>query len=83
MNFDELYRTMREWDNDLDRYQKISSLSQAFMACDTNGEVNQVVNANIEFLNDNPGCWRMARDARKRITRLRRASMEAWKNQLN
>ena len=49
------------------------------MEARTNQEVNSIVNDNIEELNNDPKMFKFARNARKRIARLKREKMIHWK----
>ena len=49
------------------------------MEARTNQEVNSIVNDNIEELNNDPRMFKFARNARKRIARLRREVKTSWK----
>jgi len=44
----------------------------------TNQEVNSIVNDNIEELNNDPKMFKFARNARRRIARLRREANKSW-----
>ena len=48
----------------------------AFMEANTNAEVNEIVNANLDFLNENSELFVFARSARKRINNLFKVKME-------
>ena len=54
-------------------------LINKFLEARTNQEVNSIVNDNIEELNNDPKMFKFARNARKRIARLRREVKTSWK----
>jgi len=57
----------------------MKNLINKFLNARTNQEVNDIVNDNIEELNNNPKMFQFARNARRRITRLRREANKSWK----
>jgi hypothetical protein len=50
-----------------------------FTEAKTNQEVNNLVNENLEILNENPKLFIFAKNARKRINRIRREKAKSWK----
>jgi hypothetical protein len=79
----ELSKLIEQWGCDLAKQEKIESLRNAFISCQLNADVNELVNKNILFLNDNPKLWIFPRDARRRINRLRRETIKSWNLYLN
>ena len=57
----------------------MKNLINKFLEARTNQEVNSIVNDNIEELNNDPKMFKFARNARKRIARLRREVKTSWK----
>ena len=57
----------------------MKNLINKFLEAITNQEVNNIVNDNIEELNNDPKMFKFARNARKRIARLRREANNSWK----
>jgi len=57
----------------------MKNLINKFLEARTNQEVNSIVNDNIEELNNDPKMFKFARNARKRIARLRRETNNSWK----
>jgi len=56
----------------------MKNLINKFLDARTNQEVNNIVNDNIEELNKDPKMFKFARNARKRIARLRKEKMIHW-----
>ena len=56
-----------------------TKLLYSLMYADTNSDVNAIVNENIEYLNDNPGLFTYVKNARKRISRIRKEMKNSWK----
>ena len=50
-----------------------------FLEAQSNQEINEIVNENIEFLNANPRLFSFARNARKRINRVQKEMRKSWK----
>jgi hypothetical protein len=59
------------------------NIINAFLLCDKNSEVNEIVNLNIDYLNANPRLWLCARNARRRIARIRREKFKSYNINLN
>ena len=57
----------------------MKNLINKFLEARTTQEVNSIVNDNIEELNNDPKMFKFARNARKRIARLRREVKTSWK----
>ena len=57
----------------------MENLINKFLEAKTNQEVNEIVNENIDLLNENPRLFSFARNARKRINRIRREQKKNWK----
>ena len=60
-----------------------TKLIYSLMFAQTNSEVNEIVNTNIDYLNENPDLWKFVRNCRKRIHTIRREKRNSWKLQLN
>ena len=50
-----------------------------FLEAKTNQDVNNIIDENIEFLNENPKLFIFAKNARKRINRIRQEKRKSWK----
>ena len=74
---------MNDWQKDLNRCQKIESLREAVMACDTFGELSRIIDRNLEFLIGNEEVIPMFERAIKRIRGIRKEQMKSWKLQMN
>jgi hypothetical protein len=61
----------------------MTKLIYQLMNCQNNQEVNDLINGNIDFLNDNPKMFSFVKNARKRINRIRREKMKTWNYMLN
>ena len=48
------------------------------MMARTNQEINDIVNANIDYLNENPRLFSFAKNARRRIARVQREKKKSW-----
>ena len=62
---------------------EIDNIIYSFAGCTTNKDVNDLVNKNLDFLNDNPAYFKYPRNARRRINRIRREKAKSWGAQLN
>jgi len=62
---------------------EIDNIIYSFAGCNSNKEVNDLVNKHLDFLNANPEYFKYPRNARRRIHRLRREIKESWKLQMN
>jgi hypothetical protein len=59
------------------------TLITKFQDCQTNDEVNHVVWDNIDLLNDNPRLYSFARNARRRINRIKRERVKSFGELMN
>ena len=62
---------------------EIDNIIYSFAGCNTNKEVNDLVNKHLSFLNDNPAYFSYVKNARTRINRIRREKAKSWGAQLN
>ena len=73
---------MKQWTKDMNDYKRVEEIREALMNARTTTEVNEIAEANIQFI-DRMGMWRAVNKAKKRIINLRRTINLTWKNQLN
>jgi hypothetical protein len=57
----------------------MNNLVYLIMTAKDNSELNEIVNANLEFLNENPRLFTLVKDTRKRIARVRKEKNVSWK----
>jgi len=58
---------------------KMTKLIIKFLEAKSNQEVNDIVNENIDLLNANPRLYTFARNARRRINKIRKEKKTNWK----
>jgi hypothetical protein len=61
----------------------MTNLINKFLEAKSNQQVNEIVNQNIDLLNENPRLFSFARNARRRIARIRREQKRTWYLQMN
>jgi hypothetical protein len=61
----------------------MTNLINKFLEAKNNQEINDLVNENIQILNKNPRLFSFARNARKRINRIRKEQKRNWNYQMN
>lgn len=61
----------------------MTNLINKFLEAKSNSEINEIVNENLETLNKYPRLFSFAKNARKRINRIRREKKKSWKLQMN
>ena len=76
-NFDTFYDMMQ------DKSREIRELREEFMSCTSDAEINQVRDANLEFMNEHPESYNMIRLARRRVAKLRREAKKSWGHLMN
>ena len=74
-NLKKIILILDEWKKDLNDFSRIEKLRDAFMGAKTTSEVNEIIMANIQFI-DRVGLWRLANRAKKRIINLNKVKME-------
>jgi hypothetical protein len=57
----------------------MTNLINKFLNAQSNQEVNEIVNQNIDLLNENPRLFSFARNARRRINRIKREMKKSFK----
>jgi hypothetical protein len=57
----------------------MTNLINKFLGAETNQEVNNLVNENIDLLNANPRLFSFVKHARKRINRIRKEQKKSYK----
>ena len=70
-----IYLVMDQWKQDMENYEKIKLLTDAFMNARTEHEIDDIVMANLQFI-DRVGLWKLANNAKKRIRNLQRIKMK-------
>jgi hypothetical protein len=57
----------------------MTNLINKFLEAKSNQQVNEIVNENIDLLNENPRLFSFARNARRRINRIKREMKKSFK----
>jgi len=57
----------------------MTNLINKFLNAQSNQEINNIVSENLEFLNANPRLFSFARNARRRIARIKREMKKSFK----
>ena len=70
-----IYLVMDQWKQDMENYEKIKLLTDAFMNARTEHEIDDIVMANLQFI-DRVGLWKLANNAKKRIRNLHTIKMK-------
>jgi hypothetical protein len=69
---------VNQWGFAMAKQRKIERLRDAFMACDTMGEVQSVVLANLEFMLMNKELFTFSDNALRRIDRVQVERTKSW-----
>ena len=56
----------------------MTNLINKFLNANSNREVNQIVNDNLDLLNKTPALFIFAKNARRRITKIQREKRKSW-----
>jgi hypothetical protein len=56
----------------------MTAIINQFLEANTNEEVNQIVWSHIDIMNENPALYSFARNARRRINRIRKEKMKSF-----
>jgi hypothetical protein len=87
MNPNDFYKDNDELSAELkpefDRIDKSRKLIEAFMECNTTGEVRNLCQRNLYFMADNPALFLFARNARNRIRLIHQEMLDSYKLQLS
>ena len=81
-SLDRIEDVLKQWERDMNDHKRIGEIREALMNARTTSEVNNIAEANINFI-DRVGMWRAVNKAKKRIINLRKMVNLTWKNQLN
>lgn len=53
------------------------------MFASSDKEVSNIINDNLEYFADNPDLFKYVKNAKRRISRIKREKYKSWKFQLN
>ena len=81
-SLDRIEDVLKQWERDMNEHKRIGEIREALMNARTTSEVNNIAEANINFI-DRVGMWRAVNKAKKRILAIRRECNLSFKNQLN
>jgi len=79
----EFYNYMRFASDNLERIKKEGELFELFMNCKTQREISAVERKWRLFMEVNPHCFLMEKQARKRVYRIEKQKRESWRLQVN
>jgi len=85
-SLDKIRNIFNQWGKDLrdseKTYKRIDDIRESLMNARTTEEVNEIAEANIQFI-DHMGMWNTVNMAKRRILAIRRECNLSFKNQLN